>query len=299
MSSLLMLAVVGLSHADEPVPTAEAAVPETTTEVLVGPETVTLTAAGDRAREWRLAPRDGGVEVQVRRSASVRVEGEEGDGAAPEAVTELVGDVRDGEAHLRIRTADLLGANMLILASIDQELRAMPTLEIVLPPDALGRTPLEVRGLAARATDSFRELVADLGWSLQLARVPLPEQAVGVGGTWTWTRAAEVEGVAVTERWQATLEARKGRRALVAVRMEADATAGLEVGGIVVEALALGVTGRVWVDSRLAVPQAAELDVTGGLTLSWTEAEGPRRIQGALDGTVTVVARTAGRGPGG
>lgn len=267
-------------------------------EVLAAPQGLTTVESGARPRPLALRVRPGRYDVQVRRAASVAVEGEEEAGEAPEAITELRAEVDDA-ARLTVRTADLLGASVLLLASLDQELRAMPELRVVLPLDATQTAPIEIHGLRPEATDSLRELIADLGWSLGLVRVPLPGEPVGAGARWTWTRATTVERVAVDETWEATLVQRRGPRVRVDVRGAARAPAGATVDGIVVEDLGLTVEGAVWLDLRRPVPEAADLDVKGGLTLSWVEADGPRRITGSLDGGVVVVSRPAdGDGPG-
>lgn len=243
-------------------------------------------------RPLRVGSEPGAWQVQVRRTASSTLPGPDGAPLreeAPEAVTVLDGPI-EGDVRLRLLRADVVGLDVLTLATIDREVSSADGLAFVLRADPLQRAPWEIHGLPEDAGEALGEVVADVAWALGLSRVPFPEEKVGLGASWTWLRASDLEGLAIEERWTATL-ARRDRRGVV-VKLAVTATGEPStIGAYTVERLQLSGTGTVWIHPDRPLPTGADLTVQATLALAWEEDDGPRVAEGTLDSHVVLASR--------
>jgi len=129
--------------------------------------------------------------------------------------------------------------------------------------------------------------VSDVGWALDVGRVPLPEAPVGRGARWTWSREGDVEGLALSQVWTATLVAREGSTWVV------DLTLAASLGDAAtdefrVESLVLGASGTVWIDRRRPLPEAAELTLHADLVFTVDDSAAQ---PGTLDSKVVIASR--------
>lgn len=270
-----------LAHAEEP------GVPP--------PIEVTLVDPGRGARRpLRVGAEPGAWQLQVRRTARTGLPGPDGvlvDEEAPPAVS-VLDAVVDAGARVSFRLVDLVGVDPLSVGTLDRELRAHAGLAYRVDADPRQVTPWSLDGLGDDASETLAALVSDVGWALEVARVPLPDEPVARGARWTWRREGAVEGLALTQAWSATLVGRKGPTWVVDVALAAslDDAATDEVR---IESLSLGAEGTVWIDRRRPLPAAAELSLHADLVFA---VDGSAAQPGTLDTKVVIASRPS---PGG
>src|SRR5690606_10332353 len=129
----------------------------------------------------------------------------------------LQAEVRDGAAVLTLASSDLDSANVAARATLADQLAEIASARVVFPADPLQRGTPEVRDLPEAFGELAAEVLGDVGWALTTTAIPLPEARVGVGARWSWSRDAVEQGVPVTQRFQARLVERRGRRLKVAL----------------------------------------------------------------------------------
>lgn len=237
--------------------------------------TVSLEAPGEGRRatlHYRVTDGDR-WQLQTRRGGSMAI-GTAGQPATtevtPTTVDTLDVEVRDQKIVMTLVDATLEGADIPTQARLQAAVLPLATVHRVLPLDPRGRAFATFEGTSDEANELGAELLDDVAWALDSVVIPLPEEAVGVGARWSWTRDASEQGVAIRESLSAELLELRGDKVVVKLTThgEADATV---VADIAIGGLTLSGTGTVWLDLRRPPATGAALDLIATLKLPATD----------------------------
>lgn len=223
-----------------------------------------LTYRPTRGDRWQLQTRRGGTMVL----AAVGHEGTSE--TTPTTIDTLDVEVQGEAVVSTLVDATLEGADIPTLARLQAAVLPLSTMHRVLPIDPRGRAYATFQGTSDEANELGAELLDDVAWALDSVAIPLPDEAVGVGARWSWTRDASEQGVAIRESLSAELLELRGEKAVIKLttRGEADATvvAGIQIGGLTISG-----TGTVWLDLRRPPATGAALDLIATLQLPGTD----------------------------
>jgi hypothetical protein len=294
----VLLLGLGLAGAEEPPPVQAAPEEAAPVEPAAPSEPateVTLVSPGQgKARPLRIAARRGDAwELQLRRATTLTQQLDDGAVerlASPEAVDVVRVEVGD-RIEARLVDADLEGAAPAGLAALRDELAPIAGVRLVAPLDPLQRHALDVTGLPDEIGQFAAEVLGDVGFALRTTSIPLPEEPVAVGASWSWTRPTVEEGVTLTERFTAHLLERRGTGATVRVEMTATPDAPVVLEGSDSASIEIGATGKVWLDLRRPLVRAADLDLTGRLVTTWHEGDVAHRGENGFGGKLTIASR--------
>jgi hypothetical protein len=216
---------------------------------------------GDR---WQLQTRRGGTMTLTSAGEPPTTE------ATPTTVDTLDAEVVDQQVIVTLVDATLEGADIPTLARMQAAVLPLSTVQRVLPADPRGRAYATFQGTSDPSNELGAELLDDMAWALDAVAIPLPDQAVGVGARWSWTRDVSEQGVAIRESLRAELLDLRGDKAVIKLTIDgkADPTvvAGIAIGGLTITG-----SGTVWLDLRRPPATGAVLDLIATLQLPATD----------------------------
>ena len=205
------------------------------------------------------------------------------------------------EARLFAFTVDearLLGADKLPekpRKALEEAAATLRGLEGRYSVDALGTVEEVVLNLPSEASRDLWSIAWDLEWALRQLALPLPEEPIGTGATWTIGRGVKHGAIQVTE--VSTLKVTKLKKKLVTLRTEVEQTAspqtfrnpGTSMDVKLTEYSAEG-AGRITWDPARLLPRSAKITLTDTRHLFYKVERQPTSITAVTRRSLTIPA---------
>jgi len=187
------------------------------------------------------------------------------------------------------------GASERLKKAMDTAVEGMQDTSGSLSIDARGRRVAAEYVLPDVATPNLRPSLAGFQQSFSQLFVALPEEAVGVGGSWASTTHFELSGIPIEQRATYTLESKDGDALTLAVVFEQSATGPAEApAGVALEDTQFGARGSGTLTVRLDSPFPVDAKAQSRSTVQSSVALGgaPQPVEMDLLSSLAITAPT-------